>query len=137
MIREVVFDFNGVILNKHTQQIDTDMLELLAQLYELEVDIDLFSNTSKQAIVFLDSKYRFLKFFKNIILTEETGLSKPSDEAFKNLLETLKAEPSDIVYIDDNRNNIRQADKFGMKAVHFINEAKLRVKLIEIAENDN
>jgi putative hydrolase of the HAD superfamily len=137
MILALVFDFNGVLLNKNTHQMDLDMLELLKELHDLDITIHLFSNTSKEAIYFLDSKFDFLKYFKNIILVEDTGFSKPSNESFENLLKTIQTEPEDIVYIDDNRNNIRQANKFGMKGVLFINEAKLRAKLIEIAENDN
>lgn len=136
MIRELVFDFNGVILNKHTHQMDSDMLALIKELHDLGVDISLFSNTSKEAIYFLDSKFDFLKYFKNIILVEDTGFSKPSDESFKNLLTILKTDPCDVVYIDDNRNNIRQANKFGMKGIFFTTETKLRAKLIELAEND-
>ncbi len=137
MIRALVFDFNGVILNKHTHQVDLDMLALINELYDLEVDMNLFSNTSKEAIYFLDSKFDFLKYFKNVILVEDTGLSKPSDESFENLFKILKTDPQDIVYIDDNRNNVRQGNKFGMKGVFFTTETKLRAKLIEIAENDN
>ena len=55
MIRELVFDFNGVILNKDTHQMDLDMLELVKELRDLDVDINLFSNTSKETIYFLNS----------------------------------------------------------------------------------
>ena len=137
MIRELVFDFNGVILDKHTHQMDLDMIALVKELYDLGVNLCLFSNTSKEAISFLDSKFKFLKYFKDIILVEDTGFSKPSDRAFENLLNVLDVDPKDIVYIDDSRDNIRQANKFGMKGIFFTNETKLRAKLIELAENDN
>ena len=137
MIRELVFDFNGVILDKHTHQMDLDMIALVKELYDLDVNLCLFSNTSKEAISFLDSKFNFLKYFKDIILVEDTGFSKPSDRAFENLLNVLDVDPKDIVYIDDSRYNIRQANKFGMKGIFFTNETKLRAKLIELAENDN
>lgn len=137
MIRALVFDFNGVLLNTKTHQIDTDMLELVKELHDLDITLHLFSNTSKETIYFLDSKFDFLKYFKNIILVEDTGFSKPSDSSFNNLLKILKINGENIVYIDDNRDNVRQANKFGMKGILFLNEAKLRSKLIEIAENDN
>ena len=137
MIRELVFDFNGVILDKHTHQMDLDMIALVKELYAQEIRLCLFSNTSKEAIYFLDSQFDFLKYFKNIILVEDTKFSKPSDKAFENLLNVLDVDPKDIVYIDDSRDNIRQANKFGMKVIFFTNETKLRAKLIELAENDN
>ena len=137
MIRELVFDFNGVILDKHTHQMDLDMIALVKELYDLGVNLCLFSSTSKEAISFLDSRFNFLKYFKDIILVEDTGFSKPSDKAFENLLNVLDVDPKDIVYIDDSRDNIRQANKFGMKGIFFTNETMLRAKLIEIAENDN
>ena len=137
MIRELVFDFNGVILDKHTHQMDLDMIALVKELYDLGVNLCLFSSSSKEAISFLDSRFNFLKYFKDIILVEDTGFSKPSDKAFENLLNVLDVDPKDIVYIDDSRDNIRQANKFGMKGIFFTNETMLRAKLIEIAENDN
>jgi len=136
MILALVFDFNGVFLDKKTHQMDLDMLELLKELHDLDITTHLFSNTSKEAIYFLDSKFNFLKYFKNIILVEDTKLSKPSDESFESLLKTIQTKPEDIVYIDDNRDNIRQANKFGMKGIFFVNETRLRAKLIELAEND-
>ena len=137
MIRELVFDFNGVILDKHTHQMDLDILSLVKELHAQEIRLCLFSSTSKEAIYFLDSQFDFLKYFKNIILVEDTKLSNPSDESFENLLNVLDVDPKDIVYIDDSRDNIRQANKFGMKGIFFTNETMLRAKLIEIAENDN
>ncbi len=137
MIRALVFDFNGVLLNTKKHQMDSDMLGLLKELNNLDITMHLFSNTSKEVIYFLDSKFGFLKYFKNIVLVEDTGLSKPSDDSFENLLKIIHTDPQDIVYIDDSRDNVRQANKFGMKGVFFVNEAKLRAKLIEIAENDN
>jgi predicted HAD superfamily phosphohydrolase YqeG len=50
MILALVFDFNGVLLNKNTHQMDLDMLELLKELHDLDITIHLFSNTSKEAI---------------------------------------------------------------------------------------
>lgn len=137
MIRALVFDFNGVLLNTKKHQMDSDMLGLLKELNNLDITMHLFSNTSKEVIYFLDSKFGFLKYFKNIVLVEDTGLSKPSDDSFENLLKIIHTDPQDIVYIDDSRDNVRQANKFGMKGVFFVNEAKLRAKLIEITENDN
>ncbi len=136
MISALVFDFNGVLLNARTHQMDLDMIDLVKELYDLNITVHLFSNTSKGAIYFLDSKFDFLKYFKHVVLVEDTGLSKPSDEAFENLLNILGIKSEDIVYIDDGGDNIRQAEKYGMKVIRFINEAKLRAKLIEIAEND-
>lgn len=132
MIKSIVFDFNGVILNTSTHRINEDMIELLQDLFESNLKLYLFSNTSKQAIHILNAKYDFLKYFQDVILTEDTGFSKPSDAAFENLLKTIGESVGEIVYIDDGKDNIRQAKRFGMVAIPFVDTDRLRISLASL-----
>jgi len=128
----VVFDFNGVILDSFTHHINEDMLELISDLSETEFKLYLFSNTSKYAINILDAKYGFLKYFDNVILVEDTGLSKPSDAAFENLLRVTGIEGENIAYVDDGKDNLRQAKKYGMTPISFVDSDKLRLSLASL-----
>lgn len=132
MIKSVVFDFNGVILDSNTHRINDDMLDLVRDLYESDFNLCLFSNTATYAINVLDAKYDFLKYFKNVVLVEDTGLSKPSDEAFKNLLKVIEVPAEEIVCIDDGRDNLRQAKKYGMHPILFVGVDRLRVSLASL-----
>ena len=91
-----------------------------------------FSNTSKQAINILDAKYDFLKYFHNVILVEDTGLSKPSDASFENLLKVTGEAGEEMVYIDDGEDNLRQAKRYGMIAIPFVDADRLRISLASL-----
>lgn len=129
MIKSIVFDFNGVILDSSTYHINEDMIELLKDLFESDFKLHLFSNTSKQAINILNAKYDFLKYFKNVILVEDTGLSKPSDASFKNLLKVTGEVGEEMAYIDDGDDNLEQAKKYRMVAIPFVDADRLRISL--------
>lgn len=108
------------------------MIDLLRDLFESDFQLYLFSNTSKQAIHILDAKYDFLKYFKDRILVEDTGLSKPSDAAFENLLEVTRDPSEETVFIDDGKDNLRQAKRFGMIAIPFVDADRLRLSLASL-----
>ncbi len=132
MIKSIVFDFNGVILDSSTHHINEDMIELLQDLHESDLNLYLFSNTSKYAINMLDAKYGFLKYFKKIILVEDTGLSKPSNAAFENLLEMVETSGEEIAYVDDGMDNRIQAKKYGMTPLSFVDVDRLRLSLASL-----
>jgi HAD superfamily hydrolase (TIGR01509 family) len=132
MIRSIVFDFNGVILDSKTHHINEDMIELLKDLFESDFKLHLFSNTSKQAINILNAKYDFLRYFQNIILVEDTGLSKPTNAAFDNLLKVTCEKGEETAYIDDGRDNLRQAKRYGMVAIPFVDADRLRISLASL-----
>jgi HAD superfamily hydrolase (TIGR01509 family) len=132
MIKSIVFDFNGVILDSSTHHINEDVIELLNDLFETDFKLHLFSNTSKQAINILNAKYDFLKYFHNVILVEDTGLSKPSDASFENLLKVTGEVGEEMAYIDDGKDNIRQAERFGMVAIPFVDADRLRISLASL-----
>lgn len=132
MIKSIVFDFNGVILDSSTHHINEDMIELLKDLFESDFKLHFFSNTSKQAINILNAKYDFLKYFHNVILVEDTGLSKPSDASFENLLKVTGEVGEEMVYIDDGKDNLEQAKRFGMEAIPFVDADRLRISLASL-----
>ncbi len=132
MIKSIVFDFNGVILDSSTHHINEDVIELLEDLFESDFKLHLFSNTSKQAITILNAKYDFLKYFHNVILVEDTGLSKPSDASFENLLKVTGEVGEEMAYIDDGKDNLRQAKRYGMSAIPFVDADRLRISLASL-----
>jgi HAD superfamily hydrolase (TIGR01509 family) len=132
MIKSIVFDFNGVILDSSTHHIKEDMIELLKDLFESDFKLHLFSNTSKQAINILNAKYDFLKYFDNVILVEDTGLSKPTDASFENLLKVTDENGEEMAYIDDGKDNLRQAKRYGMVAIPFVDADRLRISLASL-----
>ncbi len=54
-------------------------------------------------------KYKFLSF--------EIGFMKPDPKAYHAAIEGLKVEPEEILFIDDNPQNVSQAISLGMQSV--------------------
>lgn len=132
MIKSVVFDFIGVILDTNTHDAGAEMVDLIQDLFVLGLKLHIFSNTSRAAIQRLDSKHDFLKYFDKVVLAEETGYSKPSNESFEALFKVTGEKAEEMVCVDDGRDNLRQAKKYGMEALLFIGPHRLRICLAKL-----
>jgi putative hydrolase of the HAD superfamily len=73
------------------------------------------------------------KKFHRLYISHLTGLIKPTEEAFKNLLHDLNHPPDTMLYFDDNQECIWQALKFGMRAYQVAGAAAVR----EVLKNLN
>ncbi len=95
------------------------VLENLSGKYNLY----LLSNTNEIHFEYFypQSKEIFNKFRK-VFLSYEIGLRKPDTSIFKYVINNLKINPADTLFIDDNRKNIETAKITGFKTIHFVNQ---------------
>ncbi len=54
--------------------------------------------------------------FDHLFLSFETGVYKPDEDAFQQLIQVFDCEPDDIVFFDDSLPNIESARRFGLRA---------------------
>lgn len=59
------------------------------------------------------------------------GLRKPSAESYQAVVDHLKVDPSDIVFIDDRPVNVEGACKAGLKGIVFTKAADLENELMK------
>lgn len=64
------------------------------------------------------------------IVSGEVGLAKPDRRIFALLLRRLGKRPHEIVFIDDNIDNIEVALSMGIDAIHFTSAHALREELV-------
>lgn len=64
------------------------------------------------------------------IVSGEVGLAKPDQRIFALLLQRLGKRPHDIVFVDDNIDNIETALGMGIDAIHFTCAQALREELV-------
>jgi putative hydrolase of the HAD superfamily len=72
------------------------------------------------------------KFFKCIIYTEQLGREywKPSPAGFEKIMQILKAEPENIVYIADNeKKDFIAPNKLGFLSVQLIRPARIHTSI--------
>lgn len=124
MIRAIVFDCFGVIVNRG---VDDAVLELILQLQK-NYKIGLISNTGVAWIEReLTDEQRAL--FDAVALSGEMGFGKPDVRAYLDVARRLEEFPSDCLMIDDSQQNCAGARDAGMSAIHYTNVADLRREL--------
>jgi putative hydrolase of the HAD superfamily len=89
-----------------------NLLEKLAARYSLA----LLSNTNQPQWERLGGLSNPSRLFKELFLSFKTGYLKPDAEAFLNVLQTLRCAPGDILFFDDQPDNVRAALDAGMRA---------------------
>lgn len=75
-------------------------------------------------------EYRFFHSMKGVLLSEEAGLVKPDPEIYRFFCGRFGFAPEQLVFIDDNQDNIKSAGKFGMQALLFTTPEKLHEDLV-------
>lgn len=60
----------------------------------------------------INDQYQLNKLY-HVYLSFEIGIKKPNKEIYEYVLKDLKTEPQNILFIDDDFNNILMANKYG------------------------
>jgi 2-haloacid dehalogenase len=124
MIKTIVFDLYGVLVNDHGLMHDTaDILKLCARHPNLTC-YGLSNITETQKDYFVNS-YPVLRNLKMIVTSESAGASKPSPRIFEFLTESTKIDPTTSIFIDDNPANCGAAIQLGFQTIHFQNADQL------------
>ena len=69
--------------------------------------------------------------FEPCLLSYEIGAKKPDPAVFEILLSNLNLPPNEIVFIDDNIENIEVAKAMGIDAIHFLSIELLEQDLLQ------
>ncbi len=72
------------------------------------------------------------KYFESIVYTEQLGREcwKPSPAGFEKIMQTLKTEPGDMVYVGDNENkDFIAPNKLGFSTVQLIRPARIHASV--------
>lgn len=64
-------------------------------------------------------------FFKNIFSASDLGLKKNNILSYIEIAKVLKREPKEILYIDDNEDNIQAATEAGLTSVLYTTNEQL------------
>lgn len=65
----------------------------------------------------IDEQYN-LSMFDNVFLSFEIGMRKPDDGIYEYVLNTLNMPAENVLFIDDDNDNILHAKKFGIQTCH-------------------
>ncbi len=62
---------------------------------------------------------QFINLFDSVNFSHELGHRKPEAEFYEKVLKTAKLKAEDCYFIDDRKENIKAAKKFGIASWHF------------------
>ena len=87
------------------------------------------SNWSHEAFPVAYERYDFMKEFDGLVVSGYEKLLKPDHAIYKVLIDRYSINPSESVYIDDNKPNAEAARELGFHSIHFLSPDKLREEL--------
>ena len=105
---------------------ETPAVDLLESLYKT-IPVWLLSNTNPWHVGFLQSsnEYRFHQLIKGAIYSYEVGYRKPDMNIYTLTLDRIGISGRNVVFIDDNEDNVSAARTLGMNAVVYEGVQKL------------
>ena len=77
------------------------------------------SNAVPSLIETLRDRFRVAHLFDLIITSASIGVMKPAPQAYQAALDALALQAEETVFIDDLLENIKGAEKLGMRTIHF------------------
>jgi putative hydrolase of the HAD superfamily len=96
-----------------------ETIGLLSNEYDLAIISDTGFSPGSVLRQLLE-KEGIIDFFKAFSFSDETGVSKPHENAYNHILEELNCSPKNAVHIGDiEETDVLGAKKLGMKAIRF------------------
>lgn len=124
-------------MQNHAKNPDQELIRLVSHLKQT-YPIGLLSNASSSLRPKLE-RYGLVPLFNEIIISSEIGHAKPSDEAFQIAINRLGFSPNEILFFDDNPDNIVAGTNIGLSASIYssINDivARLATDGIEVPDH--
>lgn len=112
-------------------KIDHEIIAWINSL-RLRYQMAILSNAMTGLREALTHKYPINQYFDKIYISAELRLMKPNHAIYQFVMEDLLRKPEEIVFIDDNLENIRVAEELGMFGISFESRTQTLGELKEL-----
>ena len=106
-----------------------DTIDIFDELKSAGIPLYALSNWSHEAFPVAYDRYAFMKKFDGIVVSGYEKLLKPDHAIYRVLINRYNINPSESVYIDDNKPNADAAAELGFNAIHYRSSEQLRKDL--------
>ena len=89
----------------------------------------IFSDTNPLHTKFVKKTYPELFLVKKTFLSHEIGKRKSDEEVYKNIISELNLKPEEILFIDNKKEYLDIAEKYGIRTILYENPEKLEQKM--------
>ena len=120
-----------IIKESIRQNLDTKVegtMKIVKSLKE-KYNLILLSDHIKEWVEYILRTNKELEVFKHKHFSYEYGMLKEEEGTFKYILEKEKILPAETLFIDDNKENVKMANKEGIQAIVFENAKQLEYEL--------
>lgn len=87
------------------------------------------TNWSAETFPIALKKFDFLHLFEGIVVSGTEKTRKPFSNIYEIILNRYNLIATESIFIDDNIRNIKAANKFGIKTIHFKDPLQLKTDL--------
>lgn len=95
----------------------------------------ILSNNTKDWMDEEIGRFKLNSIFEKIYSSADLGISKPSREIFEYVFRDLGVKPQEIIFIDNQENNIEAAQALGINTILFRNLDQLKKDLSSFLAN--
>ncbi len=125
-------DFNNFFsIYNDVFSLNPTVLEILKKL-KGRYRLVLLSNTDVMRFGFVKRKFPEIMIFDAYVLSYEVGVMKPHPRIYDEALKKAGVEANECVFIDDIEENIKAAQKLGIKAILMTPQTDLEAALQEM-----
>jgi epoxide hydrolase-like predicted phosphatase len=115
-------EIQRIFLNSYI--LNYPMLELAEKLKK-KYKLVLLTNNYEDMFDFIKSKYKLEKYFDYLFSSSGIKDKKPNKGIYQFIIEQLKINPREAIFIDDKEKNIEGASEAGFNAIKFESIEKL------------
>ncbi|MDC3354682.1 HAD family phosphatase [Flavobacteriaceae bacterium] len=87
------------------------------------------TNWSAETFPVALKRFEFLHWFEGIVVSGTEKTRKPFLDIYQITLDRYQLNPTDSLFIDDNKRNIEAAEELGIQTIHFQNPIQLQTTL--------
>jgi glucose-1-phosphatase len=109
-------------------RLDQELLEYIRSLRP-RFKTGLLSNAWDELRQLLETRYKILDYFDDVIISAEIGVAKPDPRIYDLAVRRLEVVPEKAVFVDDFIENIESARQSGLYTVHFRSSEQARAEL--------
>jgi epoxide hydrolase-like predicted phosphatase len=113
-------------------QVNEGVAELYTELKNKGICMVLLSDQILEWWPVLEANHKISSYFDSVIISSQTGLTKPDEKIYEYALNQVNAKPEESLFIDDLEHNLEPARKIGMKTILFKDADQLRSELEKI-----
>lgn len=125
--------FNSKELAKNMKPIKSN-IKLLEKCAKKNHKLFILSNFDTKTFNCLKKSRRFKKVFQyfkpeNIVISSDIGLLKPDPKIYDHIIKKYNLDPKECTFIDDQKDNLKAAEKAGIKTIFYKGTKQLEKEL--------